>query len=121
MLESIQKQWPKCAAAEEIPLRIAQCRREDATAKMEAAARVVMYPGDKPEAVQPAKATMAECAKGLTEIAGFFLAEAGKLADKPEKLETRVRMHYEAAWCYRDIARVEVETVRDRLADEALA
>lgn len=111
LFENIAKTFPKEPEAAEVPLRLAQCRREEGVAQLNAA-RKALAAGGAADQIQAAQGQIAAAVAGLRETGEQFRSNAETLKDKPERLETRLRMLYEAAWCYRDIAEVEVAAAR---------
>ena len=119
VFENVVKQFPDHPESAEVPLRIAQCRREEAVARMEAAAKILAA-NPTPENAAPARQAIADALKNLNETADLFIASADKLKDKPDKLQTRLRMIYEAAWCCRGIADAEIDAAMDQARADAL-
>jgi TolA-binding protein len=120
LFQSIAKQFPDRPEALEVPLRIAQCRREETVAKMDAAAKLLALASTPAEKQQEAKATISLGVKELHDIADLFVAQAQKLEKVPDKLDDRLRALYEAAWCYRGIGDVEVDLATAKLREMTL-
>ena len=119
LLESVAKNFPDRPEAAEVPLRIAQCRREQAVARIEAAEKALAS-NPNPEPVQVARNTINAARVSLNQTADLFIAEAAKLKDKPERMEQRARMIYEAAWCYRGLADAEIDAAMKKARADAL-
>lgn len=119
LFESVAKNFANHPEAAEVPLRLAQCRREQAVARIEAAEKTLAS-NPNPEQAAAARASIADARSSLNATADLFIAAADKLKDKPEKLEQRARMLYEAAWCYRGLADAEIDVAMDKARAAAL-
>lgn len=112
LFESIAKTFPKEPEAAEVPLRLAQCRREESVAQLNAARKALTMAGGAADKIQAAQAQIAAAVQSLRETGELFRSSAAALKDDSEKLETQLRMLYEAAWCYREIADIEVANAK---------
>jgi len=108
--------------------RIGQCRREELLATLAAARAVPFKPGVKPEEIAAATKTIEDAVATLRQTAEYFKAEAGKagtparpVSPVSQDFDARLRMRYEAAWCYRALAEMEIEAARQKLSSQALA
>lgn len=114
VFDGIVKQFPNRPETLDVPWRLSQCQREEAAAQLEAA-RKVLAAGGKPEDVQKAQAQLDAAINSLRQTAEAFRSQADKLGNNPEKLNTRLRLLYEAAWCYRPIGDWQIEQEKQKL------
>ena len=119
IFDNVVKAFPASAEAPEAAWRSGQCRQEIIRAALQQA-KVAMNKGDaKPEEKKAAGDAYAKALGELRETAQYFESTAGPVGQKAPGSEAHLRMFYEAAWCWRTVGDVEVETARAALAEES--
>ncbi|MFI5377912.1 MAG: tetratricopeptide repeat protein [Tepidisphaerales bacterium] len=116
---SLAKTFPKRPEAAEVPWRIGQCMRDDATAALETARRAY-WNAPKPEAREQAKAEMDAALKKLREVADQLTETAKKITTDNPDSELAGHINYDAAWAYRTVGDAEVEAARQKMQQEAV-
>ena len=117
---SMAKTFPKRQEAAEVPWRIGQCNRDDATAALETARRAFANAG-KPEIREQAKADVDAALKKLREAADQLTATAKQITNDAPDSELAGHINYDAAWAYRTLGDAEVEAARLKMQQEAVA
>ncbi|MDB5344945.1 MAG: hypothetical protein JWP89_3322 [Schlesneria sp.] len=119
--ENLKQRFGTSPEAPESAWRAGQCRREEHAPRLVAARAILVRSDAKPDEINAANQQVQDATKQLTEIAQYFVAQAGQaVQQKLTGSDVHQQMLYEAAWCYQWIADVEVDAVRKKLVDEAL-
>ncbi|MGA2499216.1 MAG: tetratricopeptide repeat protein [Tepidisphaeraceae bacterium] len=116
---SIAKTFPKRPEAAEVPWRIGQCMRDDATAALETARRAY-WNAAKPEVREQAKADVDAALKKLREVADQLTQTAKQIATDSPDSELAGHINYDAAWAYRTLGDAEVEAARQKMQQDAV-
>ncbi|MGD0898581.1 MAG: tetratricopeptide repeat protein [Thermoguttaceae bacterium] len=114
VLEGIVKQFPGRPQAAEAAWRLGQCRREELMAAWAAGREALARAGNKADQVAAANKAIDETLAELHAAAESLSAEAAKRAKAGPADETCLRMFYEAAWCRRALADVEIDAALAR-------
>lgn len=120
LFENLVQRFAASPEAPEAAWRAGQCRKDEALPRLTAARATLARTDAKPEERVAAGQQLTDSVKSLTEIGQYFQAQAGAVGQKSPGSDTQLRMLYEAAWCYQAVADVDIETARQKLADEAL-
>ncbi|MCS6977294.1 MAG: tetratricopeptide repeat protein [Gemmatales bacterium] len=116
---SIARDFAQRPEAADGAWRSGQCRREELLQSLEEVRKVLSNAQAKPEEVTAAQAKREEVARGLRELVQYFQDQANAAAQKNPKVESRLRLLYEAAWTCRTLGELEHEAARRKLQEEA--
>ncbi len=118
--EILAKQFPKHPQAASAAWRALQCRREDLTAQLAAARKLVANPAAKPEELAAAHHTIDSIFAGVKTLSDAVQLQADQIGKSAPGSEARLRILYEQAWCQRMTAEAEIDSARDRMRRDAL-
>ena len=120
IFENITRQFPARPEATDAALRRGQCLKEEGLLKIDPARKKLATPNLKPEEIAAANQALNEGYRLVGEAAQFFDQQAEQLKQKQPAPESRARMLYEAAWCYRTLAEPEIAAARAKIQQERL-
>ena len=92
--------------------RLSQCKREEATALLATARTAAAKPDANPEQYVAALKVVETQTDALRDSADGYLVQAEQLRPMANGSDAHLRMLYEAAWCFRLISDVEIETAK---------
>jgi TolA-binding protein len=121
LFEALATKFPGSPEATNAVWRAAQCRREELTGILAAARAAMVKQGAKPEEIAAARNAMEEGLRGVGQTLDALQLQADDLGKKAAGSEAHLRILYEAAWCYRALADIELEAARQKLQREAVA
>ncbi|HQL71908.1 MAG TPA: tetratricopeptide repeat protein [Phycisphaerae bacterium] len=99
--------------------RLGQVRREELLAQLQTAREQLAKAGN-PDQAKAAQAAGDKATADLRQAAAAFEAQAAELGKKNEFKQAELRLIYEAAWCHRAVAQVEIDAARAALGEQAL-
>lgn len=120
LFQSIAQSFPKRPEATEVIWREAQIQKDQAIAKVQAS-RQALLAASAPEARAAAQKAFEAALKELTAAAQTLAAQAANLAKKLPDSQVPAHMNYDAAWCWRSIAEIEIDLARRKLQADAQA
>ena len=120
VFENAAKQFPARPEAWESAWRVGQCKREEAQALMQNARKILTKPDVKPEEIVAAQAELQKGIADLKAAAQYFSEQLPPLQAKGAGSSAHLRMLYEAAWCQRALADLEIEATRQQMLKDAL-
>jgi len=119
--EQIIKQFEKHPEALSSTWRAAQCRRDEAVHAIAVARITLAKQGAKPEELAAAAKAITDSSTALLQSADALKSESAKrAATKTPVSENQLRLFYEAAWCYRALAELEIEAARQKAGAKTL-
>jgi TolA-binding protein len=102
----------------EAALRLGQCLKDEGLQQVAAARQKLAAPNLKPEESAAAQQAQAAGLKSLGEAITYLEQQAEQWKQRQPVSEARARMHYDAAWCCRTLAELEVVAARAKLQQE---
>lgn len=118
VFDQLIKTMPDRPEAIEASLRSAQCRKDEAVKKIGEVQKRLATPGLKPEEKAAVWKTLEQPVRELQAAAKSLADAAAGLKEKQGDNPLRARMLYEAAWGQRLLGDLEIESARDRLAQQ---
>lgn len=116
VFESVAKEYANKPQGFEALWRTSQAKRDEASARFDAARKALALATGKPPEVEKARAAVDESAAALRQIAQSFVAQSGQ-ADISDEL--KLKMLYEAAVTNRKLADAEIAAAREKLGQDA--
>ena len=117
VFEALRKRFPNRREAVESAWRIGQVRRSEAAARLKSELAALSRSGIKPEERSSALASAQKAQQDLRETAAYFVNLAADKAVQELAPDLLPRLHYESAWCWREIIPWEREQARQQLLE----
>ncbi len=114
VFESVIKRFGHRREGVESAWRIGQVRLAQATASLKPAVAVLTDASSKPEQRSTALAAAQKAAGELRETAAYFVQLAGEKTVQEIAPDLVPRLHYESAWCWRELIPFEREQARQQ-------
>jgi TolA-binding protein len=114
VLELVIQQGIERPEGAEAALRVGQCLREEAEARLAEGRSRQAQPNLKPEEQAAAQKVVDDGTAGLRAALQYFTTQAEQLRQKQAATQARTRMLYEAAWLARGLAGIEVAAARKK-------
>lgn len=118
--ETVLKRFAQRREAAESAWRIGQVRRLQAAQQLRTARTTLQQAASKPEQKQAAQNALSAAAAELRQTADYFGQLANDKTLQQVAPDLLPRLHYEAAWCWRELIPVEREQARQQLAEQWL-
>ncbi len=118
LFKSIAANYPRRPEAAEASWRLGQCAKEQATRELDAA-KQKLAAATTPELQAAARAAIDSAAAPLRLAADALSTQAAAVAAQSPNSQTALLMYYDAAWAWRTLAPVEIETARAAMQAKA--
>ncbi len=102
----------------EASMRYGQTLKDEGLLRIDAARKLLVQPGRKPEQIAEDRKKIGEGVALLNEAVKYLEARAETLKAQKPDAPARARMLYDATWAARALADMDVETARERIKQE---